>query len=173
MLLADADGNIDHEGLQQLRRRVVKAARSNLGKRQTRCHGSNSVRTTLVDAPVPSCPWATTRCTPARVRRPLEINQPWQQLTQMLTFPSLMVGSMAISGDGKIYVGTGSRFDGVGQGEGGSEFRGEGIWMSADEGATWTMVEGTSNFLTTDALVVTPTKTTVCGLDQAAATVPS
>ena len=74
----------------------------------------------------------------------------------MLTFPSLMVGSMAISGDGTLYVGTGSRFDGIGSGEGGSEFRGEGIWMSTDEGASWSMVEGTSNFVTTDALVADP-----------------
>ena len=157
MLLADADGNIDHEGLQQLRRRVVKAAAKqsrekanalswvelgpdNIGGR-TRAIvpvGNN----TLYAGAVSGGLWKSTNR-----------GNNW---TQMLTFPSLMVGSMAISGDGKIYVGTGSRFDGVGQGEGGSEFRGEGIWMSADEGATWTMVEGTSNFLTTDALVADP-----------------
>jgi len=157
MLLADADGNIDHEGLQQLRRRVVKAAAKqsrekanalswvelgpdNIGGR-TRAIvpvGNN----TLYAGAVSGGLWKSTNR-----------GNNW---TQMLTFPSLMVGSMAISGDGKIYVGTGSRFDGIGQGEGGSEFRGEGIWMSADEGATWTMVEGTSNFLTTDALVADP-----------------
>ncbi len=157
MLLADANGNIDHEGLQQLRRNVVKAAEKqsreksnslswfelgpdNIGGR-TRAIvpvGNN----TLYAGAVSGGLWKSTNR-----------GDNW---TQMLTFPSLMVGSMAISGDGTLYVGTGSRFDGIGSGEGGSEFRGEGIWMSTDEGASWSMVEGTSNFVTTDALVADP-----------------
>ena len=157
MLLADADGNIDHVGLQRLRRDVVKAADKqsreksnslswfelgpdNIGGR-TRAIvpvGNN----TLYAGAVSGGLWKSTNR-----------GDNW---TQMLTFPSLMVGSMAVAGDGTLYVGTGSRFDGIGSGEGGSEFRGEGIWMSADEGASWTMVEGTSNFLTTDALVADP-----------------
>ena len=55
-------------------------------------------------------------------------------------------------------MGTGSRFDGIGSGEGGSEFRGEGIWMSTDDGASWTMVEGTSSFLTTMPWSQIPTR---------------
>jgi hypothetical protein len=157
MLLADSEGNIDHAGLQQLRRRVVKAAAKqsrekanslswfelgpdNIGGR-TRAIvpvGNN----TLYAGAVSGGLWKSTNR-----------GDNW---TQMLTFPSLMVGSMAIAGDGTLYVGTGSRFDGTGGGEGGSEFRGEGIWMSTDEGASWTMVEGTSSFLTTDALVADP-----------------
>ena len=56
------------------------------------------------------------------------------------SFPSLMVGSVAVTGNGTIYVGTGSSFESAG-GEGGSGFRGDGIWMSEDNGATWTMVD--------------------------------
>ena len=157
MLLADSEGNIDHAGLQQLRRNVVKAAEKqsrekantlswfelgpdNIGGR-TRAIvpvGNN----TLYAGAVSGGLWKSTNR-----------GDNW---TQMLTFPSLMVGSMTISGNGTMYVGTGSRFDGIGSGEGGSEFRGEGIWMSTDDGASWTMVEGTSSFLTTDALVADP-----------------
>ena len=157
MLLADSEGNIDHAGLQQLRRNVVKAVEKqsrqkantlswfelgpdNIGGR-TRAIvpvGNN----TLYAGAVSGGLWKSTNR-----------GDNW---TQMLTFPSLMVGSMTISGNGTMYVGTGSRFDGIGSGEGGSEFRGEGIWMSIDDGASWTMVEGTSSFLTTDALVADP-----------------
>ena len=157
MLLADADGNIDHAGLQQLRRSVVKTAEKqrlekanslswqelgpdNIGGR-TRAIvpvGNN----TLYAGAVSGGLWKSTNR-----------GDNW---TQMLTFPSLMVGSMAVSGDGTMYVGTGSRFDGFPVGQGGSEFRGEGIWMSADEGASWSMVEGTSSFEATDALVADP-----------------
>ena len=158
-LLADADGNIDHLGLQRLRRDVVKAAAKqsreksnslswfelgpdNIGGR-TRAIvpvGNN----TLYAGAVSGGLWKSTNR-----------GDNW---TQMLTFPSLMVGSMAVAGDGTLYVGTGSLFDGIGGGDGGSEFRGEGIWMSTDEGASWTTVEGTDNFLTTDALVADPTQ---------------
>lgn len=57
-------------------------------------------------------------------------------------FPSCMVASMARTLNGDLYVGTGSRFDG-GQGTGGSGFVGAGLWKSTDDGATWSVIEGT------------------------------
>lgn len=63
----------------------------------------------------------------------------WSQITG---FPNLMVASIAVCGNGDIYVGTGSRFDG-GDGAGGSGFRGRGIWWSNDGGQTFNMVDGT------------------------------
>ena len=157
MLLADADGNIDHAGLQQLRRKVAKtAAKQSMEKANSLSWvelGPDNIggrtraivavgNNTLYAGGVSGGLWKSTNR-----------GDNW---TQMLAFPSLMVGSMAISGDGTMYVGTGSRFDGNGSGEGGSEFRGEGIWMSTDEGASWTMVDGTVNYRTTDALVADP-----------------
>lgn len=78
--------------------------------------------------------------------------------TQVTSFPSLMVGSIAVCGNGDIYVGTGSYFDG-GDGAGASGFRGRGIWWSTDNGQTFTMVDGTdpgefsgSSFSAIDAL---------------------
>ena len=62
----------------------------------------------------------------------------WIQVTN---FPNLMIGSIAIAGNGDIYVGTGSEFDWAG-GEGGSGFRGRGIWYSNDND-TFSMVDGT------------------------------
>ena len=72
------------------------------------------------------------------------------------SFPSLMVGSVAVTGNGTIYVGTGSNYDGAG-GQGGSGFRGDGIWMSEDNGASWTMVSDTDGYDATDDLEADPT----------------
>lgn len=157
MLVGDADGNIDHEGLQELRRQVVKAAQKqsaqkasslswhelgpdNIGGR-TRCIaavGENTLYTGAVSGGL----WKS--------------NNRGDNWNQVLTFPSLMVGSLAIAGDGTIYVGTGSNFDGAG-GEGGSGFRGDGIWMSTDNGASWSLVDGTDGYDATDALIADPT----------------
>ena len=83
----------------------------------------------------------------------------WVQITG---FPNMMVSSIAIAGNGDMYVGTGSLFDGAG-GDGGSGFMGRGIWYSNDGGVTFTMVEGTDpgvagtgDFSATDALVADP-----------------
>lgn len=81
---------------------------------------------------------------------------------QVKSFPVPMVSSIAYTGNGDLYVGTGSQFDNGG-GEGGSGFRGRGIWRSTDMGETWTIVEGTDpgvlgsgDFTATDALVADP-----------------
>ena len=83
----------------------------------------------------------------------------WSQVT---SFPSLMVGSVAVANNGDVYVGTGSVFEGGG-GDGGSGFRGRGIWWSNDSGQTFSIVDGTdpgqfssADFSATDALVKHP-----------------
>ena len=162
MLVGDADGNIDHAGLQALRREVVKAAAKqssaksntlswhelgpdNIGGR-TRALAAVGVNKLYAGA-VSGGLWKSVKT------QDHEVGDVW---TQVLSFPSLMVGSIAVAGDGTMYVGTGSNFDGAG-GEGGSGFRGDGIWMSTDVGASWTLVEGTSGYDATDAMVADPT----------------
>jgi len=157
MMVGDANGNIDHEGLAQLRRQVEKTVRQqsaaksatitwaelgpdNIGGRirAIATIGNNVLYTGGVSGGL----WMSTNR-----------GDNWTAVT---TFPNLMVASLAITGNGDIYVGTGSNFDGAG-GEGGSGFRGEGIWWSSDNGASFQMVEGTSGFDATDALVADPT----------------
>ena len=144
MLVGDANGNIDYAGLQSLRKEVIKAAQKqgalkanslswhelgpdNIGgrTRAIAAVGNN----TLYAGAVSGGLWKSTNR-----------GDNWNQI---VSFPSLMVGSIAIAGNGTIYVGTGSNFDGAG-GEGGSGFRGDGIWMSTDNGASFEMVDGTS-----------------------------
>lgn len=156
MLVGDANGNIDHEGLQELRRAVAKAASKQAEAKASslswhelgpdniggRTRGIAAVgNNTLYAGAVSGGLWKSTNR-----------GDNWNQV---LTFPSLMVGSVAVTGNGTIYVGTGSNFDGAG-GEGGSGFRGDGIWMSEDNGATWTMVDGTDGYDATDALAADP-----------------
>jgi hypothetical protein len=156
MLVGDEEGNIDYEGLQSLRREVVKAAQKqaanksnslswfelgpdNIGGR-TRALvavGSN----TLYAGAVSGGLWKSTNR-----------GDNWNQV---VSFPSLMVGSIAVAGNGTIYVGTGSNFDGAG-GEGGSGFRGDGIWMSTDNGASFSLVDGTDGYDATDAMIADP-----------------
>lgn len=83
----------------------------------------------------------------------------WERVS---SFPSAMVASIAMAGNGDLYVGTGTLFDGV-SGVGGSGFRGDGIYRSTDMGATWTRLEDTDpgafqggDWSATDALVADP-----------------
>ncbi len=80
---------------------------------------------------------------------------------QMFGLDNTVIGSLAVAGNGDLYVGSGSIYEG-GYGEGGSEFRGRGIWWSND-GENFSMVEGTDpgqfgsgDFSATDALVADP-----------------
>ncbi len=76
----------------------------------------------------------------------------WKSLDQGNTWnkvvsPFRIVGSIAQAGNGDIYVGTGSVFEGGG-GNGSSGFMGEGLFRSTDGGESWTIVEGTEpNFM--------------------------
>ncbi len=81
---------------------------------------------------------------------------------QLMGFPNSMVGAIAQAGNGDIYVGTGSSFDGAG-GEGGSGFRGRGVYRSTDGGDTWSILEsidpgvlGNGDWTAVNALVADP-----------------
>ena len=65
--------------------------------------------------------------------------------------PFSIIGSMAMTGNGDLYVGTGSQFDGSGGGNGGSEFAGNGLWRSTDMGETWEVIDGTEPPLLTSS----------------------
>jgi hypothetical protein len=80
---------------------------------------------------------------------------------QMFGLDQMVVGSVAVAGNGAVYVGSGSIYDG-GSGDGGSGFRGRGIWWSAD-GENFELVEGTDpgefnsgDFSAVDAMVADP-----------------
>ena len=80
---------------------------------------------------------------------------------QMFGLDQMMIGSIGVTKAGHVYVGSGSLFEGGG-GEGGSSFRGRGIYWSAD-GENFSLVEGTDpgefgsgNFSAVDAMVADP-----------------
>ena len=163
-LRADIEtGEMNHEGLRQLgeRTRQVAAAQQtsrsaahywnpmgpdNLGGR-TRCIlAVNELQ--LITGGVSGGLW-----------RSWNKGDNWERIS---SFPSAMVASIAMAGNGDLYVGTGTQFDGV-SGVGGSGFRGDGIYRSTDNGTTWARVEGTDpglfqggDFSATDALVADP-----------------
>lgn len=61
--------------------------------------------------------------------------------TQVTGFPNCMVTTIAKNGNGRYYVGTGSSYDGAG-GNGGSGFRGRGVYTSTD-GMNWEIMPDT------------------------------
>ena len=160
MLVGDANGNIDYAGLQSLRKEVIKAAQKQgaLKANSLSWHelGPDNIggRTRAIAAVGNNI-----SCT-LEPSREVFGNLPTDKDNWNQMFPvsvAWMVGSIAIAGNGTMYVGTGSNFDGAG-GEGGSGFRGDGIWMSTDNGASFEMVDGTSGYDATDALVADPTQ---------------
>ena len=166
MMLADLEtGEINEEGLRNLREEVVRfAQQQNAADERSTDHYWNELgpdniggraraivaltETTLLTGGVSGGLW-----------RSETAGNNWVQITG---FPNMMVASIAVAGNGDIYVGTGSLFDFAG-GEGGSGFRGRGIWYSNDGGVMFTMIEETdpgefsgSGFSATDALVADP-----------------
>ena len=168
MLLGDIEtGEINTQGLDELRKEVMKFANKQ-ASRQTKSTelawsemGPNNVggrtRALAIHPDNESILYAG--AVSGGLWKSVDEADTWVQVTN---FPSLMVGSIAIAGNGDIYVGTGSEFD-WGAGEGSSGFRGRGIWYSSDDGQTFTMVDGTdpgefssSNYSANDALAAHP-----------------
>jgi len=146
MMLGDVEtGEINSEGLSQLRNKVLKFASA-----QARTQ-SKSTDLSWVEMGPDNVGGRTRAIEPVNedliyagavsggLWRSLDGANTWNQVT---SFPNLMVASIAVANNGDIYVGTGSLFDGSG-GDGGSGFRGRGIWWSNDNGETFTIVEGT------------------------------
>ncbi|MBM55331.1 MAG: hypothetical protein CMB32_02100 [Euryarchaeota archaeon] len=169
MLLGDVEtGEINAQGLAELRNDVVKFAKKQ-AQRQAKSSGlswtemgpdnvGGRTRALAIHPENESILYAG--AVSGGLWKSGDEANSWVQLSG---FPSLMVGSIAVAGNGDVYVGTGSEFDWAG-GEGNSGFRGRGIYMSTDDGQTFTMVDGTDpgefgsgDFSAIDALCADPT----------------
>ena len=155
-LLGDENGVVDYAGLAELRQKVEKQAKRDLAAKASSLSwhelGPDNIggRTRAIE------PFGANGLYAGSVSGGL-----WKSMnrgdnwTQITTFPSLMVGSIALAGNGDLYVGTGTAWEGA-SGEGDSGFRGEGIWRSTDAGASWEQVSGSGSFTATDALIADP-----------------
>jgi hypothetical protein len=63
--------------------------------------------------------------------------------SKVSTLPACVIGSIAMTGNGDIYVGTGNQFESGSSGNGSSGFLGSGLWRSTDGGGSWAVVPGT------------------------------
>jgi hypothetical protein len=140
-LLGDADGNIDWEGLDVLRQKVEQAAAIKAG---TKSNGPEWVELgpdniggrTRAIAAVPGTNTLYVGAISGGLWRSDNRGDNW---TQVKSFPNLVIGSVAVAGNGDLYVGTGSYFD-FNNGNGDSGGRGRGIYYSNDGGASWSAV---------------------------------
>lgn len=164
-LRADIEtGEMNHEGLRQIGERTRQVAAAQAANRSSSSHYWNPMG--------PDNVGGRTRCILAvnefqlftggvsgGLWRSWNKGDNWERVS---SFPAAMVGSIAMAGNGDLYVGTGTQFDGV-SGVGGSGFRGDGIYRSTDMGESWTRVDGTDpglfdggDWSATDALVADP-----------------
>lgn len=60
------------------------------------------------------------------------------------SFPQCIVGSIAQTSNGDIYVGTGNDFEVGASGVGSSSGLGAGLFRSSDDGETWSLIDGTA-----------------------------
>ena len=162
MMVGDAEGNIDHEGLAQLGRAVAKKAASQASNKEAQPISWHEMGPDNVGGRTRAIvPFGSNGLYAGGVSGGLwRSNNRGNTWNQVSSFPNLMVGSLAIAGNGDLYVGTGTNFDGAG-GEGGSGFRGDGIWRAtADDLGSFekVTVEGGGEFQVraTDALVADP-----------------
>jgi hypothetical protein len=64
--------------------------------------------------------------------------------SSVASFPQCIVGSISQTLNGDIYVGTGNDFEVGASGDGSSSGLGAGLFRSADDGETWSVIDGTT-----------------------------
>ena len=169
-LLGDIEtGEINEEGLRELRGEVVRfAAQQSLDGRATDHYwnemGPDNIggRTRAIAAVIPEDGSEESVLYAGAISGGLwKSDNGGNDWNQIFGLEQMVIGSVAVLGNGAVYVGSGSIYDG-GNGDGGSGFRGRGIWWSAD-GENFEMVEGTDpgefnsgNFSAVDAMVADP-----------------
>lgn len=169
-LLGDIEtGEINEEGLRELRGEVVRyAAQQSLDGRATDHYwnemGPDNIggRTRAIAAVIPEDGSEESVLYAGAISGGLwKSDNGGNDWNQIFGLEQMVIGSVAVLGNGAVYVGSGSIYD-SGSGDGGSGFRGRGIWWSAD-GENFEMVEGTDpgefnsgNFSAVDAMVADP-----------------
>lgn len=169
-LLGDIEtGEINEEGLRELRGEVVRyAAQQSLDGRATDHYwnemGPDNIggRTRAIAAVIPEDGSEESVLYAGAISGGLwKSDNGGNDWNQIFGLEQMVIGSVAVLGNGAVYVGSGSIYD-SGSGNGGSGFRGRGIWWSAD-GENFEMVEGTDpgefnsgNFSAVDAMVADP-----------------
>lgn len=169
-MLGDIEtGEINSEGLRELRGEVTRfAAQQSLDGRATDHYwnemGPDNIggRTRAIAAVIPEDGSEETVLYAGAISGGLwKSDNGGNDWNQMFGLDQMVVGSVAVAGNGAVYVGSGSIYDG-GSGDGGSGFRGRGIWWSAD-GENFELVEGTDpgefnsgDFSAVDAMVADP-----------------
>jgi hypothetical protein len=169
-LLGDIEtGEINEEGLRELRGEVVRyAAQQSLDGRATDHYwnemGPDNIggRTRAIAAVIPEDGSEESVLYAGAISGGLwKSDNGGNDWNQIFGLEQMVIGSVAVLGNGAVYVGSGSIYDG-GSGDGGSGFRGRGIWWSED-GENFEMVEGTDpgefnsgNFSAVDAMVADP-----------------
>ena len=126
---------MNHEGLRQLGERTRQTAAAQSANRSSTSHYWNAMG--------PDNVGGRTRCILAvnelqlftggvsgGLWRSWNKGDNWERVA---SFPAAMVASIAMAGNGDLYVGTGTQFDGV-SGVGGSGFRGDGVYRSTNMG---------------------------------------
>lgn len=169
-MLGDIEtGEFNSEGLRELRGEVTRfAAQQSLDGRATNHYwnemGPDNIggRTRAIAAVIPEDGSEETVLYAGAISGGLwKSDNGGNDWNQMFGLDQMVVGSVAVAGNGAVYVGSGSIYDG-GSGDGGSGFRGRGIWWSAD-GENFELVEGTDpgefnsgDFSAVDAMVADP-----------------
>ncbi|MCB0783454.1 MAG: T9SS type A sorting domain-containing protein [Flavobacteriales bacterium] len=117
------------------------------------------VRSIVVDPNDPNVVW--TGGVSGGLWRSGDAANTWQKIDAFSD--NIIVSTLAILGNGHVYVGTGSSFDGP-SGTGGSGFVGGGLFRSTDNGATFELVAGptsswnaNSEWVVIDKIVAHPT----------------
>jgi len=169
-LLGDIEtGEINQEGLRDLRGEVVRIAAQQAEDERATDHYWNEMgpdniggRTRAIAAVIPEDGSEETVLYAGAISGGLwKSDNGGNDWNQVFGLDQMVIGSVAVAGNGAVYVGSGSIYDG-GNGGGGSGFRGRGIWWSAD-GENFELVEGTDpgefnsgDFSAVDAMVADP-----------------